>query len=141
MDLLALAQVLAESSKPMLLHVGYDSHGDFMSLVEKVPKLKLILAHTGYPCYADTWKLIKYHENIFVDISADVYVNEAITRKAVTYLGPERCLFGTDGPYGNKAGDELFDNGFIKRRVERLFPDQGVQRQILGDNFRALIDQ
>ncbi len=138
-ELLALAEKLAESGKPMLLHVGYDSHGDFLSLTEKVPKLKLILAHTGFPCYSDTWKLIKDKNNILVDVSADAYVNEKATKRVITYLGADRCLFGTDGPYGHKADDDLFDNGLIKRRIERLFPDPEIHKRVLGENFKELI--
>ncbi len=138
-ELLPLAEKLAESGKPMLIHAGYDSHGDFMSLAEKVPELKLILAHTGYPCYSDTWKIIRDKSNILVDLSADAYVNEKATKRVVEYLGADRCLFGTDGPYGHKADDDLFDNGLIKRRIEKLFPDSEIQKKILGDNFRALI--
>jgi len=138
-ELLPLAEKLAESGKPLLLHVGYDAHGDFISLVDKIPTLKLILAHTGFPNYSDTWKIIKDRPNIWVDVSADAYVNEKAAKNAVNYLGADRCLFGTDGPYGHKADDDLFDNGLIKRRLEKLFPDPEIQKKILGDNFQKLI--
>ncbi len=138
-ELLPLAEKLAESGKPLLLHLGFDAHGDFISLVERVPNLKLVLAHSAFPCYSDTWKQILDKKNILVDLSADTYVTEKIIKKVVASLGPDRCLFGSDGPYGHKDADGLFDNGLIKRRIEKIFPDQGVQKRILGDNFKELI--
>lgn len=138
-ELLPIAEKVAEAGKPMLLHIGFDSHGDFLSLVRKVPELKLILAHTGFPGYSDSWKLIKDKTNIWVDVSADAYVDEKAIKNVVKYLGADRCLFGTDGPYGHEADDGLFDNGFIKRRVESLFPMLEIRKKILGENFEALI--
>ena len=58
-------------------------------------------------------------------------------------LGPEwrvdRCLFGTDGPYGAVDQDQLFDNGKIKRRLESLFPNEKDRQRLLGENFNELI--
>jgi hypothetical protein len=50
-------------------------------------------------------------------------------------LGPDRLFFGTDGPYGFHGPDGRYDYGFIKRRIERMFPDRGVQARLLGENF------
>ncbi|MCP4750494.1 MAG: amidohydrolase family protein [Proteobacteria bacterium] len=138
-ELLPLAEKLAETQTPLLIHVGFDSHGDFKTLTDKLPKLKLILAHTGFPGYSDTWKIIRENENILVDLSADAYVNGKTTRQAVEYLGVDRCLFGTDGPYGHHADDGLFDNGFLKRRIETLFRTEKDQKKLLGENFKELI--
>jgi predicted TIM-barrel fold metal-dependent hydrolase len=77
-------------------------------------------------------------KNVFVDLSQTSYVNEKTLRKAVEYLGVERCLFGTDGPYGFHGSDGKFDYGLIKKRIENLFPDKGVQRRLLGENFAEL---
>ena len=74
-----------------------------------------------------------------MDVSADAYVNEKATRRAIAFLGADRCLFGTDGPYGHKADDDLFDNGLIKRRIEKLFPNPEIHKRVLGDNFSELI--
>ena len=38
-----------------------------------------------------------------------------------------------------KKMDGLFDYSFIKRRVERLFPDTDIQNKLLGENFLELI--
>ena len=136
--LVPVAERLAKTGKPLLIHAGYGIEGDFMALLKEVPNLKLILAHTGFPLYSDTWKRIGHMKNVFVDLSQTSYVNEKTLRKAVEYLGVERCLFGTDGPYGFHGSDGKFDYGLIKKRIENLFPDQGVQRRLLGENFAEL---
>ena len=54
------------------------------------------------------------------------------------YLGADRCLFGTDGPYGPHAADGKYDYGFIKRRIEKLFPDEKISKRFLEDNFAKI---
>lgn len=137
--LMPVAEKAAEAGMPLLIHAGFDAHGAFMPLVNHLPNLKLLLAHTGFPGYARTWKRIKEHPNIYVDLSADAYVNDKSTRDAVEFLGADRCLFGSDGPYGETADDGWFDNGKIKRRIETLFRDETTQRKLLGENFSRLL--
>ena len=139
-ELVPVAQQLAAMGKPLLIHAGFDADGHYDALLKQVPDLKLILAHAGFPLYSDTWKVIRERRMVFVDLSQTSFVSEKMTRKAVEYLGVERCLFGTDGPYGPPALDGKFDAGFIKRRIEQLFPDEGVQRRLLGENFAELAD-
>lgn len=135
LDLLPVAEKLVKTGKPLIVHLGYDKEGDVMALSEKVPGLKIILCHAGFPYYADTWKEIKDKKNIFVDLSQTSYVGDKVTKDVVKFLGKERCVFGTDGPYGFYGKDNTFDYGFIKRRIERLFPDIEIQKRLLGENF------
>ncbi len=136
--LLPVAERLIAVSKPLLIHAGFGRHGDFLPLVDKLPELKLVIAHAGFPEYADTLRKIKNRKNIYLDLSQTSYVSGAATREAVEILGAGRCLYGTDGPYGPRASDGRFDFGFIKARLERLFPDAGARRRILGENFAEL---
>lgn len=137
-ELAPVADALTKIDKPLLIHVGFGEEGDFYSLLKEVPKLRLILAHAGFPVYKETWEKIKNNKQVYVDLSQTSYVGDKITKDVVEYLGPERCLFGTDGPFGFYASDGKFDYGFIKRRIERLFPDKGIQKRLLGENFREL---
>ncbi len=137
-ELAPVARELAKTGKPLLIHVGFGEEGDFYSLLKEVPDLKLILAHAGFPVYRETWERIKDNKHVYVDLSQTSYVGNGITKAVVDYLGVGRCLFGTDGPFGFYASDGKFDYGFIKRRIERLFPDKGVQKKLLGDNFAEL---
>lgn len=138
LELVPVARQLAETGKPMLIHAGFGEEGDFFALLKEVPNLKLILAHAGFPLYADTWHAISGHKNIFVDLSQTSYVNEKIMKNAVSALGPDQCLFGTDGPYGFHGEDGKFDYGLMKRWIETLFADKGVQKRLLGENFAEL---
>jgi len=138
-ELLPVAVQLGKMGKPLLIHAGFDAHGDYDVLLRKVPDLKLILAHAGFPLYSGTWNKIKNNKNVYVDLSQTSYLNDRTTWQAIEYLGVERCLFGTDGPYGVHGDDDLFDYSFIKRRIERLFPDKEIQKKLLGENFLELI--
>jgi len=136
--LAAVAELAAGDGKPLLIHSGFEERGDYHALREKIPELKIILAHAGFPEFSDTWRKIKSDKNIFIDFSSHHYVSIKTMREAVEYLGPDRCLFGTDGPFGQPGEDGIMDYGLIKRRIEFLFPDKGVQRRILGENFIEL---
>ncbi len=133
--LLPVADLLIGKDKPLLMHAGYGANGDFLAFTDKVPELKIILAHAGFPGYRSTWQLIKNNKNIFVDLSQTSYVSDEITKNVVEFLGYDRCLFGTDGPYGFHARDGKFDFSFIKRRIERLFPSKKIREHLLGQTF------
>lgn len=137
-ELIPVAEQAAKLGKPLLIHAGFGAHGDFFSLYRAVPGLKLILAHAGFPLYGDTWEAIRATK-IRVDLSQTSYLDDGITRAVVAALGPERCLFGTDGPYGRADAQGRYDYGLIKRRIERLFPDRSVQGTLLGHNFSTLL--
>lgn len=137
-ELIPVAERAVRLNKPLLIHVGFHGHGDIRELINKFPELKLILAHAAFPSYADTWKIIRDKKNVYVDLSATAYVGEKITSDVVLYLGVDRCLFGTDGPYGPHTADGKYDYGFIKRRIEKLFSDEQTRKLLLGENFANL---
>ncbi len=137
-ELKPVAEKLASAGLPLIVHLGYGPEGDYEALLKAVPELKLIMAHTGFPGYSDTWREIRRRRNVFVDLSQTSYVSPRTLRAAVEYLGADRCLFGTDGPFGFHGTDGKFDYGLIKRRIEAAFPDAGARRRLLGDNFREI---
>jgi predicted TIM-barrel fold metal-dependent hydrolase len=104
-ELAPVAEMLAKIGKPLLIHAGFGEEGNFEALLAKVPDLKLILAHAGFPEYTDTWRKIKTRKNVYLDLSQTSYTSEKATREAVDYLGVDRLLFGTDGPYGFHGTD------------------------------------
>jgi len=137
-ELAPVAERLAKTGKPLLIHVGFGEEGNFEALLEKVPDLKLILAHAGFPEYGDTWKKIKNRKNVYLDLSQTSYTSERATREVVDYLGADRLFFGTDGPFGFHGPDHKYDYGFIKRRIERMFPDIIIQERLLGGSFAGV---
>lgn len=134
-ELAPVAERLTKTGKPLLIHAGFGEEGNFEALLKKVPDLKLILAHAGFPGYADTWKKIKPLKNVYLDLSQTSYTSETATRSSVEFIGPDRLFFGTDGPYGFHGPDHRYDYGFIKRRIDRMFPDPCVRHKLLGGNF------
>lgn len=134
-ELLPFGEMLVKVQKPLLMHLGFGEHAAFRRLLRALPELKLVLAHAGFPYYDSIWKRIRALPNVYVDLSQLSYVNGRMTRDVVSYLGVERCLFGTDGPTGALGGRY----GHIKRRIESLFADHGVRRRLLGENFAELV--
>ena len=137
--LVDVAKIAVQKDKPLLLHLGFNDHGNFNSLIQAVPEIKLILAHAAFPEFYDTWKIIKKLPNVYVDISQTSYINEQTIKEVVNFLGPGKCLFGTDGPYGSKDRDGLFDFNIILKQVKHLFPEAIDQNRILGENFLKLV--
>jgi predicted TIM-barrel fold metal-dependent hydrolase len=97
-ELLPIARRCEEKGLPLLVHLGGGPQtGNFEVLLHNCPRLKLILAHIAIPHFQRSWKVIKEEKNCFVDISGS-YINASLVRKAVKALGPDKVLFGSDGP-------------------------------------------
>jgi predicted TIM-barrel fold metal-dependent hydrolase len=60
-------------------------------------------------------------------------------RAAVKALGPERCLFGTDAPYGFHEPDGSYDYGEILGWVERLPISAAAREKVLFGNALELL--
>jgi len=97
-ELLPFARRCEEKGLPLLIHLGGGRQtGNFKVLLDNCPRLKLILAHVAIPHFQRAWKVIKEEKNCFVDISGN-YLNASLVRKAVKALGPDKVIFGSDGP-------------------------------------------
>ena len=126
-----------ELGLPALIHLGFRKRGDFRSICREHPRLKVISAHAGFPFYQDLWAYRGAHPNLHVDLSSP-YIDERLARAAVQAMGPERCLYGTDAPYGFHEQDGSYDYGEIRRWVERLPVSSAMRDRILGGNFCEL---
>ena len=138
-ELAPVAERLAKTGKPLLIHAGFGEEGNYEALLKKVPDLKLVLAHAGFPCYSDTWKKIKPLKNVYMDLSQTTYTSGKATRQAVDMFGAERLFFGTDGPFGFHGSDHQYDYGFIKRRIEGMFADVIIREKLLGGSFAKVV--
>ncbi len=123
---------------PMLIHLGQKAGaGDFELLPRKFPRLKVLYAHAGVPYFTKLWQFAKTADNVYVDLSSP-YVDEQVSRGALVHLGASKCLYGTDGPYGEQAPGADYDYGQIKRRLEGLV--SGADRDaVMAGNFEMLI--
>lgn len=136
-----LSPVLArceELGLPVLIHLGFRERGAYRDLAERFPKLRIIAAHAGFPFFDELWGYRGAHQNLHVDLSSP-YVDEALVRDCVAALGPERCLYGTDAPYGFHQADGSYDYGEIRRWVERLPVTSASQARIFAENFLSIV--
>lgn len=127
-----------ELKLPVLIHLGFRKRGDFRAICRQHPRLTVISAHAGFPFYQDLWAYRGECPNLYVDLSSP-YIDERLARAAVQAMGPERCLYGTDAPYGFHEADGSYDYGEIRRWVERLPVSTAMQARIFGDNFREIV--
>lgn len=123
---------------PVLIHLGFRRRGDFRAICGAFPRLTVIGAHAGFPFYDDLWACKGAYPNLHVDLSSP-YLDEALARAAVRAMGPERCLYGTDAPYGFHDAGGGYDYGAIKGWVERMPVSSAEREGILGGNFAALL--
>jgi predicted TIM-barrel fold metal-dependent hydrolase len=133
------AAYCAERGWPMLMHLGADrERGDYRYLPERHPKLKIIYAHAGLPFFRDLWDYARDRKNIFVDFSPSL-LDESIKQGALKALGPERCLYGSDSPYGYPDAEGRHDYPRVMNSILRMQISDGDTERILGGNFREMV--
>ncbi|MFW6335337.1 MAG: amidohydrolase family protein [Desulfosalsimonas sp.] len=125
----------AEKNLPLLIHLGgRKDNGNFRYLPERHPGLRLIYAHAGVPHYKRLWDYISGRENLYIDLSSP-YLDEKLRLEALGAVGPEKCMYGTDGPFGYPAEDGMYDHGAILSEIRRLPVSEHERGKILGGNF------
>lgn len=128
-----------ELGLPILIHLGFGRRGDFRALCTRFPRLRVIAAHAGFPFFKDLWSHARALPNLHVDLSSP-YLDEPLARAAVAAMGPSRCLYGTDAPYGFH-GDDGYDYRAILGWVDRMPLSSRDRDRVLSENFLALIDR
>jgi predicted TIM-barrel fold metal-dependent hydrolase len=126
-----------ELKLPVLIHLGFRKRGDFRAMCKAYPKLRVIAAHAGFPFYKDLWAYKGECPNLYVDLSSP-YIDEALARAAVAAMGAERCLYGTDAPYGFHEADESYDYREIRGWVERMPVSAAEREGMLGGTFAEI---
>jgi predicted TIM-barrel fold metal-dependent hydrolase len=125
---------------PVLIHLGFGRRGDFRAIASRFPKLVVISAHAGFPFFQDLWAHRNDCPNLHVDLSSP-YVDEKLVRAAVAAMGPERCIYGTDAPYGFHESDGSYDYAEIRSWVERLPVSTRGREQIFHENFGRIVSE
>lgn len=131
-----VAKRTEELGLPMLIHLGSGDQGNYMWLIERFPNLTIIFAHLGIPFFKDLWVNVKNRSNIFMDVSSTYHVNKRFIRDAVRFVGPRKCLFGTDSPYAHDDAVHM-----IKGWVENLAISDRDKERIFSDNFKEIISR
>ena len=129
------AALCVEKGMPLLLHLGADrDNGDFRFLPERHPGLNVIYAHGGLPFFREMWGYCKKRDKVFLDLSSP-YLNVPLRKKVVRVVGPEKCIHGTDGPYGYPSQTGFYDHGAILSEVLNLSISDREKELILSKNF------
>lgn len=137
-ELEPIAEVCQARRRPMLIHLGPPGErGDFRRLPERFPRLPVVYAHALIPWYRRAWQDARRLENVFVDLSSP-YLDRALRRAALQEMGPARCIYGTDGPYGYPAADGMYDRGVILGQIEQFGLSSPDLDRVLGGNFHAI---
>jgi predicted TIM-barrel fold metal-dependent hydrolase len=98
---------------PLIVHSGLTGReGNFRSarklssleFIEAVPKnfpeLPVVLAHAGISQYEQGITLVQKYKNVYLEISGQPVQH---IRQALSAIGADRLLFGTDWPFWNQA--------------------------------------
>ena len=132
----AVGRRTEELGLPILVHLGFDASGNYQWLIDKFPRLKIIIAHLGVPYYKSLWSEVIRSPNVYLDISSTYHVDEGLVRRAVKEVGAHKCLFGTDSPYAHVDAVEQ-----IKKWVQDLPVSEPDKEKIFSTNFLELAGQ
>lgn len=99
-----------------------------MGLCRKYPTVPVIFGHMGGSNWMDVIAFAKEHKNAYLDLSAaftPLSVKTALTET------PERCLFGSDAPFGEPK--------LCRQLIEFVSPSASVTEMALGGNIERLL--
>lgn len=98
----------------------------------KLPELKIVLGHCGFPWVWESWSLASRHPNVYVDISAYTDLYDYFPWHAYTAGDIEhKLLFATDNPLSSFAD--------CVEAVRKLPISGDFKDAILGTNAAALL--
>ena len=138
-------EVCQERGVPLVVHCGPDARGkdwatpsSFVPVIERYPRLPLILAHLGGAAWRDLAEVSDQYPQIWFDLSETVHWVDATsgaTRDQLVGLiervGVERVLLGSDFPWYEPADTIL--------HVGELGLGDDAERAILGENAARLL--
>jgi predicted TIM-barrel fold metal-dependent hydrolase len=130
-----------EHGYPMLMHLGCrEGSGDYRRLPDRYPGLKVIYAHAGIPYFRKLWSYAKDKDGVYVDLSGPGYLDKKFIAEAVGFLGADKCLYGTDGPYGEQSPGDDFDYGRRKGWIESLHLSDSELEKIFSTNIEGILE-
>ena len=105
------------------------------SFIKNFENLKIIFAHAAFPYCFQLWPEIKNTPKKFIDLSSH-HVDRSIVLKAVSFLGSEKCLYGTDDPYRDKTAGKK-----IQKWINMLKIDAKAKEMIFSKNITNIINR
>ena len=135
----AIFEFAAKHEAVVLTHSGQENSmpEDFVPFANDHPNVKLILAHIGCSCDEDLSHQVRAvqmskHGNIFADTSSASNILPGLIEWAVSEIGAEKVLFGTDSP--------LYDVPMQRARINEADLNDHEKQIILRDNALKLLD-
>ena len=98
-------------------------------LVKAFPNVKFIAGHAGLSQARQAIDLLAGFKNVWVECS---FLNPGLVREMIKAFGPERVLFGSDWPWGNRKPAIII----IKSACRN---DKALERRIFCDNAAELM--
>jgi len=129
----------SELGLPLLVHLGPETETNCRVLPDLFPKLRIVYAHAGTPYLRDACALAAERPNVFVDLARPDYVDLRSARLALRLAGPDKVLFGTDGPY--RVRQSFADFGPSLRILNGLKLSERDRERVAGKNFLELTGQ
>jgi predicted TIM-barrel fold metal-dependent hydrolase len=102
---------------------------EIAELAKKYSHTPVILGHLGGSNWIETVSLVKEISNLYLDTSA--YYSTLVLGSIINEV-PEKCLFGTDRPFG--------DLQLSKSAVLQLAKTPSVANAVLGENIAKLLN-
>jgi uncharacterized protein len=128
-----LMERCAELGVPVLFHCGDDPYTTPQAIeagAARVPECRVVMGHMGgYLHVDDALAAAARQPNLYLETSAMPY--PAKISEAIGLLGPERVLFGSDGPGCNPALEV--------HKVRMLGLEPAAERLVLGENAARLL--
>lgn len=112
------------------LHPSSKRYADMEKLLTSFPNLKIVIAHLdGYGLFDNVINLMKKYPNMYTDISAYGAQREGMLVDAVSKIGSERILFGTDFPgYNIKPFvDAVLKSGLNDNEIDNIMYNNAVK--------------
>jgi hypothetical protein len=124
--------VTSYSNLPIWVHtfnpVSLTGINILMELCRKYPSVPVIFGHMGGSNWMEVIAFAKEQKNCYLDLSAAF---TPLSIKTALVEVPERCLFGSDAPFGEPY--------LARQLVEYVSPSKAVTRMALCDNIAALL--
>ena len=129
----AFTRKAAELGVPVLFHCGdeeYTLPWQIARLLEAVPEATIILGHMGgYSHVPDAIEVAERYPNAILETSACPH--PGLIREAIARVGPDRVVFGSDGP-GCLPALEV-------KKIRDLGLPEAVERKVLHDTMARLL--
>ena len=127
-EALPILKRVADAGVPVLAHLGFGPPEDVEIVLEKLPHLKLILAHAGIPHFEKLWAMKRLY---FDTGSIGGLISRSAVHEMIGQVGTDRVIFGSDAPTalrvgGRSGGDYAYNTPPLPERA-------------LGDNLASLL--